>query len=963
MCDDGTNNGSYGTCMPGCGSLAPYCGDGATEPGMEDCDDSGESATCDSDCTFAICPDSTLNTTAGEICDEGGDTATCDGDCTGVLCGDTYVNTVAGEACDDGTNDGSYGTCMPGCGSLAPYCGDGIIDPPYEECDGDPDCNTDCTWDFYCSSVSPGTLSSTTDSDLTALGNGFDTDMTVTLIGQPPLNPLIDIAVLNPYWLTNTGSVSLVAASLGLNDGTYQVVLNNVADAETAICTDTVDLVATPGITVTDVEPDIAWTGTGTDSIISDMIVEVTGTGFTEVPMVTWINVSNPSIRFDAPYVIWNNSTSLTALCPTESESMPPGMYNVEVENPLPLDVGAFWIDVVVLGEFEVTSLPPPVIDEVDPFRSPASTSNLVTIEGANFAPGVVVQLLDSSDLSVLYTFTPAPGDVDPLGTWLDVTIFGVSQGVYPVKVLNPDGQFDLYYFWGSTSAAVAHLTEFVEYPTVIMDTPRWRHASVPGFDPYGGAYIYTGGGLDAAGTVLDTVEIMPVSISGELAQPWISQKWDPSTETHIDNTFNTARQGLSIVRYGNWVYALGGTQYNTTLDTTVYAALDDIEMAAILDTEKQPSITSYSVDDTVGSTVLGTWYYQVSAIGPWGESLASILRMVSNGEGTITINWSPVTGATHYNIYRNINTDGDGGETFLVDTILAASTSFVDTGIAADPTEKPLPLGAIGEWETLSTTMNSPREGLDAVKIAVPDGGGGATPFIYVVGGRVDSASYVTGPPTSEAWTLDTVERSTIGMTGDLSAFTTLTETLNNERAFFPLLTSQGQNAFVSREEVFDDSENLRLIAVTGDDFWDDFTLPIDGANKGQDVIDICTIIDVAGNISPWVTQNLSAVKLNHGDDSLLFFDALFIFNGVKSESLGAYPSAHGGTTQRLLYDETLLYPDLVAMEDILYASSSSNETPQNRAYLSVVRLNGYIFAIGGVNSGPPIAAIDRGY
>ncbi len=47
-------------------------------------------------------------------------------------CGDGIV--AIGEECDDGTNSGGYGLCGPGC-KLGPYCGDGIVQPEYEDCD------------------------------------------------------------------------------------------------------------------------------------------------------------------------------------------------------------------------------------------------------------------------------------------------------------------------------------------------------------------------------------------------------------------------------------------------------------------------------------------------------------------------------------------------------------------------------------------------------------------------------------------------------------------------------------------------------------------------------------------------------------------------------------------------------------------------------------------------------------
>jgi cysteine-rich repeat protein len=59
-----------------------------------------------------ICGDGELDT--GETCDEGGETATCDDDCTDVVCGDSVLNQTAGEECDDGgtvPGDGCSATC------------------------------------------------------------------------------------------------------------------------------------------------------------------------------------------------------------------------------------------------------------------------------------------------------------------------------------------------------------------------------------------------------------------------------------------------------------------------------------------------------------------------------------------------------------------------------------------------------------------------------------------------------------------------------------------------------------------------------------------------------------------------------------------------------------------------------------------------------------------------------------
>ncbi len=152
-CGDGNHNAMAGEACDGGGESASCnddctlasCGDGKTNAAAgEDCDDSGESATCDDDCTDATCGDGNLNTTAGESCDTSGESSTCDDDCTTASCGDGNHNAAAGEGCDDGNTTDADG-CQSDC--ALPICGDGIVDTG-EDCDDGNDVNTDgCTTD------------------------------------------------------------------------------------------------------------------------------------------------------------------------------------------------------------------------------------------------------------------------------------------------------------------------------------------------------------------------------------------------------------------------------------------------------------------------------------------------------------------------------------------------------------------------------------------------------------------------------------------------------------------------------------------------------------------------------------------------------------------------------------------------------------------------------------------------
>jgi len=98
-CDDGNVDNGDG-CSSDCHVEIPgFCGDGNVGVD-EQCDDGGETATCDLDCTPAACGDGTVNPTAGEQCDDAntapgdGCSATCQAEACGAApldCGEHYL--------------------------------------------------------------------------------------------------------------------------------------------------------------------------------------------------------------------------------------------------------------------------------------------------------------------------------------------------------------------------------------------------------------------------------------------------------------------------------------------------------------------------------------------------------------------------------------------------------------------------------------------------------------------------------------------------------------------------------------------------------------------------------------------------------------------------------------------------------------------------------------------------------
>ena len=160
-CDDGTNNGKYGSCNTTCSGLIS-CGDGIVQPAYEKCDDGNnvDGDYCSADCqtSHGACGDG-IKQDGIEECDTALDPY-CSSDCQSIVgnCGDGEVN--GNEECDKASLNGntgcSYGSiewcevCSRYC-TIIPgtpiYCGDGIIQAEhYEACDDGNNNNND-----YCS--------------------------------------------------------------------------------------------------------------------------------------------------------------------------------------------------------------------------------------------------------------------------------------------------------------------------------------------------------------------------------------------------------------------------------------------------------------------------------------------------------------------------------------------------------------------------------------------------------------------------------------------------------------------------------------------------------------------------------------------------------------------------------------------------------------------------------------------
>ena len=153
FCSDGVCDQAFENCFScpqDCTIGCPYCGDGYCEgagPYIEDC------FSCPQDCSISQsfdchCGDGVCQSFYGEDCVNCGD---CDADDGCPTCGDGLCTTI--DPYNENPED-----CPQDC-----FCGDGLCDPDFEDCDTcledciNPDCFPICG-DGYCSEISEGCL-------------------------------------------------------------------------------------------------------------------------------------------------------------------------------------------------------------------------------------------------------------------------------------------------------------------------------------------------------------------------------------------------------------------------------------------------------------------------------------------------------------------------------------------------------------------------------------------------------------------------------------------------------------------------------------------------------------------------------------------------------------------------------------------------------------------------------------
>lgn len=598
--------------------------------------------------------------------------------------------------------------------------------------------------------------------------NGVPLRITLYVSGVSSAPGSVDIApagggtstpLTNVIW--SSGKPNVIQADLpaGVASGTYDVFVRNVGGCDAFLAS---------GLTIKDQSQ-------LTIALLTPAMVPAFGLQNTDVPVSieakTTANLAAGEVNFQATPRVYLSSASLGTAQPLsavafESPSrlsavvppLPAGTYDLVVVNP----DGSIGFQA---GAYTATTVAPPQISTVSPSRIASSTGQAVTITGANFNnPQVTLACSDGS--------TPTATIGTATGTQLNVTIDGSGIGngaACVVTVTNTQNRtFDSWSALSVTNPA-GNLAPFTAGGSLV--TARRADAAAVGRATSAARFLYAiGGDGGGSASAMTSVEVAPLDQFGV-----------PGTFRTLQTALTTPTTEATAAVEGRFVYLIGG------LDQTGTATAQILE-AQILDPLAAPAVSNVDLTYAPSGSGLaqGSWTYEVAAVlpaadpdNPGGETLASepvtVYAPKVPGGVQITLTWPTVNGsggnpAPTYRIYRTPTAGGGVADLELLAEVSAGAgpnQTFVDTNPAsmADPTKKPLLVGALGVWHDAGVSLNTPRAAFGFVE----ENETGCTHRWYVVGGITGAA---TESSTYEVATL------TAGVPGAFTEYTASTGT-----------------------------------------------------------------------------------------------------------------------------------------------------------------------------------------
>lgn len=521
---------------------------------------------------------------------------------------------------------------------------------------------------------------------------------------------------------TNRAQVLLRNVDGGvLPPGTYGLALDDGTTC-TATLADAVRVVdqATLVLATPAVEPAFGAEGTTTGVTIKAAVAASDG-GFLPLPRV-YLNPSTPAattVASPVGAVALVDPATLTALVPA---TLPQGTYDVIVVNP-DGRVG------VRTQAFRVTapSQPPPTISSLSPGSLPNTGTNALVISGTGFRAPLAVSLrgcVDGNGAAVASPSIAITGT--PTTTRIDANVSNVgTAAACLVRVTNQDNDT-----WFDFSALVFTNPAKNLYPAQngpALAVPRRAPVVLGGDATATARFLYAIGG-DSAGPGLSSVETAPLSLLGQPGGFFVQRQ----------GTLQAARTLAGGARLGRWLYVAGGT--------TGSVRLASVERASILDPARRGEVLDLVIEPGDTGLLPGLYYYRVAAVmgatdgfNPLGEELAADpfpvrLPSVQSLRYQVTVRWRPVAGAASYRLYRSAVAGAQAGTEQVIAEV-TSGTEYLDQGAAPISADRPLPVGSLSRWQTVSATMTMAREGPGVAIGRDPVAPNVA--YLYVLGGR----------------------------------------------------------------------------------------------------------------------------------------------------------------------------------------------------------------------------------
>jgi hypothetical protein len=597
--------------------------------------------------------------------------------------------------------------------------------------------------------VDPNVLSASLTARLTVYMSGLTT--TVSGVSVQPHSGGSTTALTNVAAVANQANQIQATVTGGtLAAGTYDV---NVTDG---VCSATLQngltIVGTPDITITNVKPPF-----GDPTQNTAITITTSGYPLKQTPRVY---LSSGATATALSAVSWQSATSVSAVVP--ANALPAGDYDVIVIDPL--DTNGAHVGVLAGGFHLIAS--PPVITSVTPTTVIATATTPLAVAGSGFATGATPKAYFtqcSAPVGVTLPTLPLalPAISGATATALTVTVNAntiPASAACVLRIINgtatnptdpcPAGGTCVPFVDFSAIAFVSGSGNLGTWtasngssndPVMQLPAARTRLGVVAGHVTSQARFLYQVGGDDGtlanASSAVVSTQLDPL---GNLLG-WTTQR----------NAMTAARTGAAVIRIGQFIYAIGGFNGTTAVNT--------VERARILDPLDVPAVPAIDLTPSATGVAAGTWVYRITAVrattyasDPGGETLPSdplnvtlpdLTAMSATPLAKVTLNWPAMQNAASYNIYRTSASGQDVTQVELIGNVpqpTGTMVSFDDTGLTTTAVT-PLPIGATGNWHAV-TSLTTARFGATAAIAQGPSNATTSSIFLYVAGGGTDS-------------------------------------------------------------------------------------------------------------------------------------------------------------------------------------------------------------------------------